>query len=159
TDGGANWTQLTNGLPSEAVGHIGVAVAPSNRSRVYAIVDAKAGGLYRSDDAGATFTLVSSDPRVWGRGWYFCKIVVDPTDADLLYIANTGVFRSRDGGKTFGEPFKGSPGGDDYHQLWIAPEDGNRMILASDQGAIVSVDGLKDYPTWSSWINQSIAQI
>ena len=159
TDGGTNWTQLTAGLPSESVGHIGVATAPSNRGRVYAIVDAKAGGLYRSDDGGATFTLASNDQRIWGRGWYFSKVVVDPKNADLVYISNTGVFRSRDGGKTFGEPFKGSPGGDDYHQLWIAPEDGNRMILASDQGAIVSVDGLEPYPTWSSWINQSIAQL
>ena len=96
--------------------------SPSRRptaSRVYAIVDAKDGGLYRSDDAGATFAKVSSDARIWGRGWYFGKIVVDPKNADLVYVSNTGVYRSRDGGKTFGEPFKGSPGGDDYHQLWI----------------------------------------
>ncbi|HEY6214349.1 MAG TPA: hypothetical protein VIW45_18775, partial [Vicinamibacterales bacterium] len=159
TDGGTNWTPLTRGLPSEAVGHIGIAVAPSNRSRVYAIVDAKDGGLYRSDDAGATFARVSNEQRIWGRGWYFGKVVVDPKSPDLVYVSNTAVFRSRDGGKTFGEPFKGSPGGDDYHQLWIHPDDGNRMILASDQGAVVSVDGLQDHPTWSSWINQSTAQL
>jgi photosystem II stability/assembly factor-like uncharacterized protein len=160
TDGGANWQQLTNGLPTDGLGRIGVAVAPSNRNRVYAIVDAKDGGLYRSDDAGATFRKVSgNDNRIWGRGWYFGKVVVDPKNADLLYSSNTGVYRSRDGGVTWGEPFKGSPGGDDYHQLWIYPDDGNRMILGGDQGAVISVDGLNDHPTWSSWLNQATAQI
>src|SRR5476649_1598792 len=159
TDGGSNWQPLTSGLPTDGLGRIGVAVAPSNRNRVYAIVDAKEGGLFRSDDAGATFGKVSGDARIWGRGWYFGKIVVDPKNADLVYISNTGVYRSRDGGKTFGEPFKGSPGGDDYHQLWIAPEDGNRMILGGDQGAVISVEGLNEHPTWSSWLNQSTAQI
>ncbi len=159
TDGGANWQPLTSGLPTDGVGRIGVAVAPSNRSRVYAIVDAKEGGLFRSDDAGATFVKVSSDARIWGRGWYFGKVVVDPKNADLVYVSNTGVYRSRDGGRSFGEPFKGSPGGDDYHQLWIDPADGNRMILGGDQGAVISVEGLNDHPTWSSWLNQPTAQI
>lgn len=159
TDGGTTWNQLTSGLPSEAVGRIGIAVAPSNRSRVYAIVDAKEGGLYRSDDGGTTWTKASSDNRIWGRGWYFGKVVVDPKSPDLVYVSNTGVYRSRDGGRTFGEPFKGSPGGDDYHQLWIYPDDGNRMILGGDQGAVISVDGLADHPTWSSWLNQPTAQL
>jgi photosystem II stability/assembly factor-like uncharacterized protein len=159
TDGGANWQPLTNGLPTDGLGRIGIAVAAANRSRVYAIVDAKNGGLYRSDDAGATWTKASADQRVWGRGWYFGKIVVDPKNPDLVYVSNTGVYRSRDGGRTFGEPFKGSPGGDDYHQLWIHPDDGNRMILGGDQGAVISVDGLADHPTWTSWLNQSIAEI
>jgi photosystem II stability/assembly factor-like uncharacterized protein len=159
TDGGTNWQQITAGLPAEGLGRIGIAVAPSNRNRVYVIVDAKEGGLYRSDDAGATFTKASSDARIWGRGWYFGKVVVDPKNADLVYSSNTGVYRSRDGGRSFGEPFKGSPGGDDYHQLWIYPDDGNRMILGGDQGAVISVDGLNDHPTWSSWLNQSIAEL
>src|SRR5262245_40003034 len=159
TDGGANWQQLTSGLPSDGLGRIGIAVAPTNRSRVYAIVDAKAGGLYRSDDAGATWRLASSESRIWGRGWYFGKVTVDPKNADLVYVMNTGAYRSRDGGRTFGEPFKGSPGGDDYHQLWIYPDDGNRMILGGDQGAVISVDGLNDRPTWSSWLNQPTAQV
>jgi len=159
TDGGTNWQQITAGLPAEGLGRIGIAVAPSNRNRVYVIVDAKEGGLYRSDDAGATFTKASSDARIWGRGWYFGKVVVDPKNADLVYSSNTGVYRSRDGGRSFGEPFKGSPGGDDYHQLWIHPDDGNRMILGGDQGAVISVDGLNDHPTWSSWLNQSIAEL
>jgi photosystem II stability/assembly factor-like uncharacterized protein len=159
TDGGSNWQQLSSGLPADGVGRIGIAVAPANRRRVFAIVDAKAGGLYRSDDAGATWRLASSDSRIWGRGWYFGKVTVDPKNADLVYVSNTGVYRSRDGGQTFGEPFKGSPGGDDYHQLWIHPDDGNRMILGGDQGAVISVDGLNDHPTWSSWLNQPTAQV
>jgi photosystem II stability/assembly factor-like uncharacterized protein len=159
TDGGSNWQQLSSGLPTDGVGRIGIAVAPTNRRRVFAIVDAKAGGLYRSDDAGATWRLASSDSRIWGRGWYFGKVAVDPKNADLVYVSNTGVYRSRDGGQTFGEPFKGSPGGDDYHQLWIYPDDGNRMILGGDQGAVISVDGLNEHPTWSSWLNQPTAQV
>jgi photosystem II stability/assembly factor-like uncharacterized protein len=115
--------------------------------------------LYRSDDAGATWRLASSDSRIWGRGWYFGKVAVDSKNADLVYVSNTGVYRSRDGGQTFGEPFKGSPGGDDYHQLWIHPDDGNRMILGGDQGAVISVDGLNEHPTWSSWLNQPTAQV
>jgi photosystem II stability/assembly factor-like uncharacterized protein len=159
SDGGSNWQQLTVGLPAEGVGRIGLAVAPSSHNRVYAIIDAKQGGLFRSDDGGATWTRTSSDNRIWGRGWYFGKVVVDPKNPDLVYVSNTGVYRSRDGGKTFGEPFKGAPGGDDYHQLWIHPDDGNRMILGGDQGAIVSVDGLAEHPTWSSWLNQPIAEL
>jgi photosystem II stability/assembly factor-like uncharacterized protein len=154
-DGGTTWKALTAGLPSEAVGRIGVAVALSSPRRVYAIVDAKQGGLYRSDDAGATWTMVSSDNRVWGRGWYFCKVVVDPRNADIVYVSNTSLYRSTDGGKTWAA-IKGAPGGDDYHQLWIDPDDPARMVLGSDQGAVVSVDGAA---TWSSWYNQPIAQL
>src|SRR5205809_338995 len=156
---GANSHQLTSGLPADGVGRIGIAAALSNRSRLYAIVDSKEGGLFRSDDAGATWSKASGDSRIWGRGWYFGKVAVDPKNQDLVYVSNTGVYRSRDGGRTFGEPFKGSPGGDDYHQLWIDPADGNRMILGGDQGAVISVDGLNEHPTWSSWINQPTAQI
>ncbi len=154
-DGGTTWSQLTTGLPTEAVGHIGIATAPTRGDRVYAIVDAKDGGLYRSDDAGASWKKVTGDQRIWGRGWYFCKTAVDPQNADVVYVGNTSLYRSTDGGRTF-VPIKGAPGGDDYHQLWIAPDDPKRMILASDQGAIVSVDGAR---TWSSWYNQPIAQM
>jgi photosystem II stability/assembly factor-like uncharacterized protein len=155
TDGGTTWQQLTTGLPTEAVGHIGIAVAPTNRNRVYAIVDAKAGGLYRSDDAGATWSLVSTDARIWGRGWYFCKTVVDPKNPDTVYVSNTSVYRSTDAGKSW-TALKGAPGGDDYHQLWIYPDDPNRMILGSDQGAVVTEDGAQ---TWSSWYNQPTAEM
>lgn len=155
TDGGTTWAPLTSGLPTEGVGRIGVAVAPSNRNRVYAIIDAKEGGLYRSDNAGAAWTRVSADPRIWGRGWYFDKVTVDPENPDIVYVPNTSVYRSTDGGRTW-TAIKGAPGGDDYHQLWIAPDDPKRMIVASDQGAVVTVDGAL---TWSSWYNQPIAQL
>jgi photosystem II stability/assembly factor-like uncharacterized protein len=155
TDGGNNWQQLTNGIPTEGLGHVGIAVAPTARNRVYAIVDAKAGGLYRSDDGGATWSSTSEDKRIWGRGWYFCKVTVDPKNANVVYVSNTSLYRSTDAGKTF-TAIKGAPGGDDYHQLWIYPEDPNRMILASDQGAVVTLDGAK---TWSSWYNQPTAEL
>jgi photosystem II stability/assembly factor-like uncharacterized protein len=155
TDGGSTWQALTNGVPTEGLGHIGLAVAPTNRNRVYAIVDAKAGGMYRSDDAGATWARISADTRIWGRGWYFCKTVVDPKNPDIVYVGNTSLYRSTDAGKSW-TPIKGAPGGDDYHQLWIYPDDPNRMILASDQGAVVSEDGAA---TWSSWYNQPTAEL
>jgi photosystem II stability/assembly factor-like uncharacterized protein len=156
TDGGATWKPLTAGLPTEGLGRIGLAVAPSSPQRVYAIVDAKDGGLYRSEDAGATWTRVSSDARIWGRGWYFCVVTVDPKNADVVYVSNTALYKSTDGGRTWGAPIKGAPGGDDYRQLWIYPDDPNRMILASDQGAVVTEDGAR---TWSSWYNQPTAQL
>ncbi|MFZ0464098.1 MAG: hypothetical protein WAL78_00190, partial [Candidatus Acidiferrales bacterium] len=154
TDGGDNWTQLTNGLPTEGLGRIGVAVAPSDSNRVYAIVDAKDGGLYRSDDAGQTWKLADNESRIWGRGWYFGGVTVDPKDENALYVMNTSTYRSTDGGQSF-TAIKGAPGGDDYHTLWIEPDDPNRMILGSDQGVVVSVDHAQ---TWSSWYNQPTAQ-
>ena len=154
-DGGNTWQELTQGVPVEGLGRIGIAVARSNSKRIYAIIDAKAGGLYRSDDAGATWSLISSDKRIWGRGWYFCKVVADPKNADVVYVSNTSVYKSIDAGKTW-TAIKGAPGGDDYHQLWISPDDPNRMILASDQGAVVTEDGAQ---TWSSWYNQPIAEL
>jgi photosystem II stability/assembly factor-like uncharacterized protein len=154
-DGGANWKEVAQGIPTEGLGHIGIAVAPTNRNRIYAAVDAKEGGIFRSEDAGATWTRLSADKRLWDRGWYFEKVTVDPKDADTVYVMNTSVYRSTDAGKTW-TAIKGAPGGDDYHQLWIYPDDPKRMVLASDQGAIVTEDGAQ---TWSSWYNQPTAQI
>jgi photosystem II stability/assembly factor-like uncharacterized protein len=154
-DGGTTWQPLTNGLPTAGLGRIGIAIAPTDAKRVYAIVDAREGGLFRSDDAGATWTTITGDNRIWGRGWYFGKVTVDPKNAAVVYVMNTAMYRSSDAGKTW-TAIKGAPGGDDYHQLWIDPGDPKRMIVASDQGAVVSVDGAT---TWSSWYNQSIAQL
>jgi photosystem II stability/assembly factor-like uncharacterized protein len=155
TDGGNTWKPLENGIPVDGQGRIGITISPTNPRRLYAIVDAKVGGLYRSDDAGASWKLISDQKRLWGRGWYFCKIVVDPKDQDTVYVSNTSVYKSTDAGQTW-TAIKGAPGGDDYHQLWIYPADPKRMILASDQGAVVTEDGAA---TWSSWYNQPIAQV
>jgi photosystem II stability/assembly factor-like uncharacterized protein len=153
-DGGETWVELAgHGLPAHP-GRIGIGVAPSRAERVYALVDAAEGGLYRSDDAGASWTRVSDDPRIWKRGWYFGGVTVDPTDPDVVYVCNTGVHRSTDGGRKF-SPVKGAPGGDDYHQLWIDPRDPQRRILGVDQGAVVTLNG---GATWSSWFNQPTGQ-
>jgi photosystem II stability/assembly factor-like uncharacterized protein len=155
SDGGEHWVEVSgHGLPAEGLGRIGVAVAPTDSNRVYLIVDAKQGGLYRSDDAGQTWQRMDSEDRIWKRGWYFGGVTVDPKDPDTVYVSNTSLYRSRDGGKSF-DAIKGAPGGDDYHSLWIAPEDPSRMISGSDQGTIISLDGAK---TWSSWYNQPTAQ-
>jgi photosystem II stability/assembly factor-like uncharacterized protein len=175
TDGGDTWTQLTGGLPNDDfVGKIGIAVAPSNPNRLWAVVDdlgtgntparggggarpaaKSSGGVYISDDAGANWRLVNSENRLWGRGWYFESVAVDPTNPDRAYVINTATYMTTDGGKTF-VPIKGAPGGDDYHQLWVNPKDGNRMVLSSDQGTVVSVDGGR---SWSTWYNQPTAEI
>jgi photosystem II stability/assembly factor-like uncharacterized protein len=154
-DGGNTWKEIDEGIPLENRGRIGISVCPTNHNRIYAAVDAKEGGVFRSDDAGKSWTRLSSDKRLWDRGWYFEKITADPTNADSVYVMNTAMYKSTDAGQTW-TAIKGAPGGDDYHQLWIYPDDPRRMILASDQGAIVTVDGAA---TWSSWYNQATAQI
>src|SRR5882762_2099778 len=154
-DGGDHWEQVSgHGLPAEGLVRIGIAFAPSNPRRIYLIVDAKEGGLYRSDNSGQSWQRVSNDRRIWGRGWYFGELSVNPRDPDNVYVPNTTTYQSRDGGKTF-TAFKGAPGGDDYHELWIDPDEPKRMILGCDQGAIVSRNGGE---TWSSWYNQPTAQ-
>jgi photosystem II stability/assembly factor-like uncharacterized protein len=154
-DGGEHWEQLTgHGLPSEELGRMGIAFAPSNPKRIYLIADAKEGGLYRSDDGGESWARVSQDARIWGRGWYFSEVSVDSKDPDTVYVPNTSTYRSHDGGKTF-TAIKGAPGGDDYHQLWIDPDNPLRMVLGCDQGAIVTRNGGE---TWSSWYNQASGQ-
>ncbi len=156
TDSGVTWNQITgHGFPSEGLGRIGIAIAPGqNGNRVYAVLDAHDGGVYRSDDAGQNWRRASADRRVWQRGWYFGGITADPRNPDVVYVMDTAMYRSTDGGEHF-EPIKAAPGGDDYHSLWIAPDDPQRMILGSDQGAAISVDGAT---TWSSWFNQPTAQ-
>ncbi len=152
TDEGSTWKPLDGkGLPPKDMGRIGVAVAPGNHGRrVYAICNQ---GFFRSDDSGATWQRSTADPRILGSG-YFSRIFVDPRNADTIYVAQTSLYRSTDGGHTF-EPFRGAPGGDDYHVLWIDPQDSARMILGVDQGAIISVDGGR---TWSTWYNQATGQ-
>ncbi len=157
SDGGNSWHQLTRGLPTRAqgLGRIGFTVAPSNANRLYALVDAKpdVGGLYRSDDAGETWTRINHEERIWGRGNDFAWVRVDPRNPDEIYICNTSTYRSVDGGANF-TAIKGAPGGDDYHAIWINPLHPEILLLAVDQGATISVNGGK---TWSSWYNQPTA--
>jgi photosystem II stability/assembly factor-like uncharacterized protein len=158
TDGGATWRHLTRGLPTYAedhLGRIGLGVSMSQPQRVFATVQAeKGGGLYRSDDAGETWALVNADPYVTERGDDFAEVKVDPKNADIVYSASVVTWKSVDGGKTF-SALRGAPGGDDYHRLWINPDNPDIILLASDQGAVVTVNGGK---TWSSWYNQPTAQ-
>jgi photosystem II stability/assembly factor-like uncharacterized protein len=156
-DGGTTWRQLTTGLPTAAqgLGRIGFTVAPSDTRRMYATVDAPTlGGIYRSDDAGETWRRTNSDVRVWGRASDFAEVKVDPRNADIVYSANVSTHRSTDGGVTF-TSVKGAPGGDDYHRIWINPDNPDIMLIASDQGATITVNGGQ---TWSSWYNQPTAQ-
>jgi photosystem II stability/assembly factor-like uncharacterized protein len=157
TDGGNTWRQLTKGLPSEAEGisRIGPAVSPSDPDRMYAWVNARKGsGIYRSDDAGESWQQMNDEERVWGRGDDFGCVRVDPRNKDVIYVANTSTYKSTDAGKNF-TAIKGAPGGDDYHTIWINPDNPDIIAIAVDQGATISVNGGK---TWSSWYNQPTAQ-
>ncbi|MBI1783400.1 MAG: glycoside hydrolase, partial [Sphingobacteriales bacterium] len=157
SDGGTTWKKLTKGLPTteQGLGRIGFSIAPSNSLRLYATVDAgKYGGIYRSDDGGENWYMANADGRFWGRGSDFAEVKVDPKNADVVYSANVVTWKSVDGGKTW-NAFRGAPGGDDYHRIWINPNDPNIILIASDQGAIVTVNGGE---TFSSWYNQPTAQ-
>ncbi len=159
SDGGGTWTPLRSGLPSR-IGRTEVAVARSNPQVVYAYADVEAdgddaGALYRSGDAGVHFTRVNDAAEIAQRGDDLVSLAVDPHDAGIVYLTNTSTYRSTDAGRTM-VAIKGAPGGDDYHNVWINPNDSRIVALASDQGATISVDGGE---TWSSWYNQPTAQM
>ena len=153
-DGGETWTNLSNkkGLPKGVWGIVSVAVAPSNTDKIYSLIENAGGGLFASTDGGETWTLTSSDNNIRQRAWYYNKVFVDPKNENLVYCPNVEFMRSRDGGKTFQS--MNTPHGD-HHDLWIDPEDGNRMIVADDGGAQISFDGANN---WSSLNNQPTAQ-
>lgn len=157
TDGGSTWKPLGTGLPgaSDGLGRIGIGIALSDGHRIYALVDsARKGGLYRSDDAGETWTVVDREERIVGRGSDFACVRVDPRNPDRIYVANTSTYRSDNAGKSF-VAIKGAPGGDDYHTVWINPLHPEIILLAVDQGATLTVNGGE---TWTSWYNQPTAQ-
>ena len=157
-DGGNTWKKITKGLPTtkqDGLGRIGFTIAPSNSKRMYATVDAeKNGGIYRSDDAGESWYLLTSDGRLWGRGADFAEVKADPKNENIVYSANVVMWKSVDGGKNW-KGIKGAPGGDDYHRIWINPNNTNIIAIGLDQGGTITVNGGE---TYSSWYNQPTAQ-
>lgn len=154
TDGGDNWTNISGnkGLPKGIWGISGITVSPVNSNRVFAIIENDKGGVYRSDDAGETWQYMNDERKLRQRAWYYSKIYADTKDEDIIYIMNVQYHRSKDGGKTFST--YNAPHGD-HHDLWIAPEDNQRMIIADDGGAQVSYDAGEN---WSTYMNQPTAQ-
>lgn len=167
TNEGRTWTRLKgHGLPTTPMGRIGLA---ADSGRVFAIVSSAghgdAAGLYRSDNGGQNWRRITKDPRIVGNG-YFSHVWIDPQNRNIVFVAQTSLYRSINGGKTF-VAYKGAPGGDDYHELWINPESpciplakgsgcmSSEMIMGSDQGAGISLDGGH---SWSTWYNQPTGQ-
>jgi photosystem II stability/assembly factor-like uncharacterized protein len=151
-DSGETWTPLSDkGLPADHRGRIGLAVANGLAGkRIFALMSQ---GLFRSDDAGENWRKITLDPRVLGSS-YFGRVYSDPNNVDVVYVMQTSTYRSSDGGQTF-TAWKGTPSGEDDHVLWFAPEDSNRILMGTDQGAVVTLDGGK---IWSTWYNQPTGQ-
>ncbi|MEM7379620.1 MAG: glycosyl hydrolase [Bacteroidota bacterium] len=155
TDSGETWKEISKneGFPKDTLGIIGVTVSPKNSQRLWAIVENKEkGGLFRSEDGGKKWTQVNSERKLRQRAWYYTRVYADTEDEDKVYVLNVRYHRSTDGGKTF-ETFNAPHG--DHHDLWIAPENSNRMVIGDDGGAQVSYDGGE---TWSTYYNQPTAQ-
>ncbi len=146
TDGGDHWTELKGnpGLPAGIWGNSGLAISAANPNIIWALIEAKDGGLYKSSDAGATWQFVNGDNEIKQRAWYYMKVTADPQDTQAVYINNVSFMKSTDGGKTF-RAMRGGGHGDSHH-LWIAPNDPKRMIETDDGGARVTKDGGQ---TWS----------
>lgn len=152
TDGGESWEELTRkpGMPTGTVGKIGVAVSPVDAKRVWAVVEADDGGVYRSDDAGATWQLVNNERKLRQRAFYYSRLVADPLDRDGVYGLNVGFYKSTDGGVTFDKTIRVPHG--DNHDLWIAADDPNRLAESNDGGGTISLNGGttwtdEDFPT------------
>ncbi len=152
-DGGSTWKELKgHGLPEGIMGRIGVTVSGANPNRVWAVIEAEKGGIYRSDDGGDSWHLMTDDHRFRQRAWYYSHIFADPKSAETVYILNTGVYRSNDGGKTF-NPIRAPHG--DNHALWIDPTNPKRLMNGNDGGGTISTNGGE---SWTSENNQPTAQ-
>ncbi len=153
-DGGETWKNISKneGLPKGIWGISGIAVSPVNSDIVWALIENKKGGIYKSTDAGKTWKLINSERKLRQRAWYYTRIYADTQDEKIIYVLNVQYHRSKDGGKTF-EKFNAPHG--DHHDLWIAPEDNQRMIIGDDGGAQVSYDAGKN---WSTYHNQPTSQ-
>jgi photosystem II stability/assembly factor-like uncharacterized protein len=152
TDGGETWTEITRarGLPDGTIGRIGVAISGANSRRVWALVEHEKGGLFRSDDAGTSWTLVNEDRAIRQRAFYYTHVFADPRDTSVVYLQNTSMFRSSNGGKTTASIDNGTHG--DFHDLWIDPDDPKHLVVGNDGGGAVSTNGggkwtTQDYPT------------
>ncbi len=145
TDGGDTWTDLTNnpGMPAPPIGKIGVTVSPADSNRVWAIVEANDGGVFRSDDGGKTWERTNDERKLRQRAFYYSRIYADPWDKETVYCLNTGFYKSTDGGKTFGTSIEVPHG--DNHDLWIDPNNPDRMINSNDGGANVSINQGKSW--------------
>lgn len=155
TDSGETWMEISKkeGFPEGTLGIMGVTVSPINNQRVWAIIENKdKGGLYRSDDGGETWNQVNSERKLRQRAWYYTRLYADTENADVVYVLNVQYHKSTDGGKTFST--YNAPHGD-HHDLWIAPENPNRMIIGDDGGAQITYDGGE---TWSTYYNQPTSQ-
>jgi photosystem II stability/assembly factor-like uncharacterized protein len=154
SDSGDTWTELTRneGLPKDTIGIIGLAVSAVRPDRVFAIMESQTGGVFRSDDGGKKWSKVNEDRALRQRAWYYSRIYTDTKDADQVYVVNVAYHKSKDGGKTFQAKY--APHGD-HHDLWISPEDPNRMIIGDDGGAQITYDGGE---TWTTYHNQPTAQ-
>lgn len=154
TDAGETWTELTRkpGLPEGTLGIIAVAPSPANPSRVWAIIEAEDGGVFRSEDGGSSWRKVNDDRNLRQRAWYYTRIYADPQNEEVVYVLNVSFWRSSDAGETF-ESID-TPHGD-HHDLWIDPDDPDRMIIGDDGGAQVSENGGE---TWTTYHNQPTAQ-
>jgi photosystem II stability/assembly factor-like uncharacterized protein len=156
-DGGRSWHQMVGHGFAAAPGRIGLASSPAKPHRLYALIDSSdesQAGLYRSDNSGASWRKMTGDKRIWNRGWYFGEIDANPKNADQVWVSDTIILRSDDGGAHF-IPLKGDPTGDDFHTMWIDPKNPDRRILGVDQGTLITLNGGK---TWSSWYNQPTGQ-
>ena len=155
TDGGDTWKSISKnkGMPKGMLGISGISVSSIDSKRVWAIIEAEEGGVFRSDNGGESWNRVNTDRKLRQRAWYYSRIYADTKDVDKVYVLNVGFFASKDGGKSFDLRFR-TPHGD-HHDLWVAPEDPNRLIVADDGGAQISYDG---GTTWSTYQNQPTAQ-